>query len=134
MADEVNASFMLAGEPAANVAAWRAKPPPFLVDYKRVDESYESLVYEANVTTMFMKVTTFGIGKTLYRLTFTFRADGGAGRDAGERARPGRRTHRAEHGRVGCGQRTELTYRTPPVRLIRGRRGSRPSWSRTRRR
>ena len=83
MADEVNASFLLPGEPAANVAAWRATPPPFLDDYKRVDESYESLVYEANVTSTFMKVAMFGMGKTLYRLTFTFRpTDGGATRVA----------------------------------------------------
>ena len=75
MADEVNASFLLAGEPASHVAAWRATPPPFLEDYKRVDESYESLVYEANVTTTFTKVATFGFGKTLYRLAFTFRSD-----------------------------------------------------------
>jgi hypothetical protein len=31
-------------------------------------------VYEANVTTTFVKLSTFGFGKTLYRLTFTFRA------------------------------------------------------------
>src|SRR5689334_23284407 len=76
MADEVNASFMLAGAPAANVAAWRADPPPFLTKsrYERVDESYESLVYQSNVTTTFVKLSTFGFGKTLYRLTFTFRA------------------------------------------------------------
>jgi hypothetical protein len=80
MADEVNAAFVMAGEPAANLAAWRADPPPFLsVDgYKLSDDSYESLVYQANVTTGFVKITTFGFGKTLYRLTFTFRAaDGG---------------------------------------------------------
>lgn len=75
MADEVNASFLLPGEPASHVAAWRATPPPFLDDYKRVDESYESLVYESNVTTTFTKVATFGMGKTLYRLSFTFRPD-----------------------------------------------------------
>jgi hypothetical protein len=75
MADEVNASFMLPGEPATHVAAWRAAPPPFLDDYKRVDESYESLVYEADVTSTFMKVAMFGMGKTLYRLSFTFRLD-----------------------------------------------------------
>ena len=75
MADEVNASFLLPGEPASQVAAWRATPPPFLDDYKRVDESYESLVYESNVTSTFMKVALFGMGKTLYRLTFTFRPD-----------------------------------------------------------
>jgi hypothetical protein len=76
MADEVNASFMLPGEPAANVATWRATPPPFLVDagFERIDESYESLVYEANVTTTFVKLSTFGFGKTLYRLAVTFRA------------------------------------------------------------
>jgi hypothetical protein len=78
MADEVNASFLLAGEPASHVAAWRATPPPFLEDYKRVDESYESLVYESNVTSAFMKVALFGMGKTLYRLTFTFRSDDSA--------------------------------------------------------
>jgi hypothetical protein len=75
MADEVNASFLLAGEPASHVAAWRATPPPFLEDYKRVDESYESLVYESNVTTGFTKWATFGFGKTLYRMAFTFRSD-----------------------------------------------------------
>ena len=55
MADEVNMSFLLPGPPATHVAAWRSAPPPFLDDYKRVDESYESLVYEADVTTTFMK-------------------------------------------------------------------------------
>ncbi len=79
MADEVNVSFVMPGDPAANVAAWRATPPPFLDDYKRVDESYESLVYESNVTSTFMKVAMFGMGKTLYRLTFTFRPDGNGG-------------------------------------------------------
>jgi hypothetical protein len=77
--DEVNASFLLPGEPAANVSAWRATQPPFLDGYKRIDESYESLVYEADVTSGFMKVAMFGFGKTLYRLTFTFRpTDDGA--------------------------------------------------------
>jgi len=76
MADEVNLSFMVPGEPSVNVATWRANPPAFLVDagFERTDESYESLVYEANVTTTFLKLSTFGFGKTLYRLTFTFRA------------------------------------------------------------
>jgi hypothetical protein len=73
MADEVNVSFMLPGEPAVHVASWRAQAPPFLDGFKRVDESYESLVYEANVTTKFVKLATWGFGKTLYRLTFTFR-------------------------------------------------------------
>ena len=30
MADEVYASFMLPGDPTANLAAWRADPPMFL--------------------------------------------------------------------------------------------------------
>jgi len=81
VADEVNASFVLPGEPATHITAWRATPPPFLDEYKRVDESYESLVYESNVTSTFMKVAMFGMGKTLYRLTFTFRpTDDGATR------------------------------------------------------
>jgi hypothetical protein len=79
MADQVNASFLLRGGPPTHVAAWRADPPPFLADYKRVDESYESLVYESDVTTTLIKWATFGMGRTLYRLAFTFRdADGGA--------------------------------------------------------
>ncbi len=82
MPDEVNVSFVLPGEPAANVAQWHADRPSFLVDggYQRVDESYESLVYESNVTTTFVKLATFGFGKTLYRLTFTFRPSDGATR------------------------------------------------------
>ena len=79
MADEVNASFLLPGPPATHVAAWRSDPPPFLEDYKRVDESYESLVYESDVTTTFTRWATFGMGKSLYRLAFTFRdTDDGA--------------------------------------------------------
>ena len=70
MADEVNVSFLLPGEPPTHVAAWREAPPPFLHDYKRVDESYESLVYESNVTSTFTRWATFGMGKTLYRLAF----------------------------------------------------------------
>ena len=67
MADEVYVSFLLPGEPAPHIAQWRATPPPFLGDYKRIDESYESLVYESNVTTTFTKLATFGMGKTLFR-------------------------------------------------------------------
>jgi hypothetical protein len=80
MADEVSGSFMLPGEPAANLASWRREPPGFLAasGYEQIDDSFESLVYEANVTTGFVKVTTFGFGKTIYRLTFTFRPVDGA--------------------------------------------------------
>ena len=83
MADQVNASFLLPGPPATHVAAWRSAPPPFLDDYKRVDESYESLVYESDVTTTFMKVAMFGMAKTLYRLSFTFRDTDGGGTQVG---------------------------------------------------
>jgi hypothetical protein len=78
--DEINMNFTMPGEPAANMLAWLADPPAFLVDdsYGFVDDSYESLVYEADVTTGFARVVTFGIGKTLYRLTFTFRSVDGA--------------------------------------------------------
>ena len=129
MADEVSVSFMLPGEPAANVAAWRAQPPPFLDDYKRVDESYESLVYEANVTTAFMKVAMFGFGKTLYRLTFTFRA--ARRRDTGDRARPGAGGHRADDGAVGSPR-----TREPELAAAGSEVGEdlRPSWPRTPRR
>jgi hypothetical protein len=78
--DEVNVNFAMPGEPAANMLAWLADPPAFLVDggYRFTDDSYESLVYEADVTTGFARVVTFGVGKTLYRLTFTFRSVDGA--------------------------------------------------------
>lgn len=75
MADQVNASFLVAGDPMTTLGAWRANPPPFLDGYQRIDESYESLVYESDVTTAFTKLVTFGAGRTLYRMTFTFQAD-----------------------------------------------------------
>jgi hypothetical protein len=105
MADEVNASFVLLGEPAANVAAWRASAPSFLEGYRRVDESYESLVFEANVTSTFTKLATWGFGKTLYRLTFTFRPIDGATQvsvlgQAGEDARTAMATWAAANART----------------------------------
>jgi plastocyanin len=73
VADELELTFDLPGEPGSRVDAWRASTPPFLADHKRVDESYESLVYEADVTSTFTKFATMGFARTLYRLTFTFR-------------------------------------------------------------
>ncbi len=66
MADEVDAGFVVQGEPAANLAAWRADPPSFLTfdGYRLVDDSYESLVFGANVTTGLVKITTIGMGTT----------------------------------------------------------------------
>jgi len=79
MADETRAGFAVPGAPDSFLAAFKAAPPQFLVDggYRLVDESYESLVYEANATTTFTKLSTFGFAKTLYKLVFTFR-DAGA--------------------------------------------------------
>jgi len=80
VADEMNVNFVLPGEPVENMAALLADPPAFLVDggYHFIDDSYESLVYEADVTSGFARIATFGVGKTLYRLTFTFRSADGA--------------------------------------------------------
>jgi hypothetical protein len=78
MADEVKLTFTLPGDDAANHRAWRAQAPEVLrgAGYKLKDESYDTLVYEANVTTATMKVLMFGFAKTLYRLSVTFRPDG----------------------------------------------------------
>jgi hypothetical protein len=83
MADETRAGFTVPGAPGPFLAAFKAAPPEFLVDgnFKLVDESYESLVYEANVTTTFTKLFTWNFGKSLYRLVFTFR-DAGDGNTA----------------------------------------------------
>jgi len=78
MADETRAGFAVPGAPGSFLAAFKAAPPAFLVDggYRLVDESYESLVYEANATTTFTKLSTWGFGKTVYKLVFTFRDAG----------------------------------------------------------
>ncbi|MEX1006526.1 MAG: hypothetical protein WD271_01625 [Acidimicrobiia bacterium] len=78
MADETKITFTLSGDDAANRNAWRAQPPRVLSDagYKLKDESYDTLVYEANVTTTTMKIMMFGFAKTLYRLAVTFRPEG----------------------------------------------------------
>lgn len=83
MADEVTITLTLPGDVAAQHAAWRAQPPAVLHDagYELEDESYDTLVYEANVTTTTMKIMMFGFAKTLYRLAVTFRPD-----DAGNTA------------------------------------------------
>ena len=81
MADEVNLAFVMAGEPAANIAAWRADPPLFLaVDtYRLKDDSYESLVYEAERHHGLREAGDVRhSARPLYRLTFTFRPDDGA--------------------------------------------------------
>jgi hypothetical protein len=78
MADEVSITFTLPGDDTANHRAWRAQAPDVLraAGYALKDESYDTLVYEANVTTTTMKIMMFGFAKTLYRLSVTFRPDG----------------------------------------------------------
>ena len=80
MADEVNLGFAVPGAPDGVRTAWRADPPAWLGHhgYRLVDESYESLVYEADATSGATRVMMFFSTKTIYRLTFTFRDDGAA--------------------------------------------------------
>jgi hypothetical protein len=72
MADEVNIAFGLPGTPDTNRSTWRDDPPAFLRDYALIDESYNTLVYEAEVTSKTMKVLMFGMATSLYRLMVTF--------------------------------------------------------------
>lgn len=83
MADETRAGFTVPGAPGPFLAAFKAAPPEFLVDggFRLIDESYESLVYECDATTTFTKLSTWGFGKTLHKLVFTFR-DAGDGNTA----------------------------------------------------
>ena len=77
MADEVNLVFVVPGTDADLHQQWKAQPPDFLEPdgYQLFDESYDTLVFRANVSTMTMKILTWGWGKTLYTLSFTFRPD-----------------------------------------------------------
>jgi hypothetical protein len=77
MPDEVKVTFTLPGDDAANRTAWRAQTPAVLRDagYQLKDESYDTLVYEADVTSTTMKIIMFGFAKTLYRMAVTFRPD-----------------------------------------------------------
>lgn len=77
MADEIDVSVALPGSPSGELAAWRAQPPVFLGDagFEQIDESYESLVYEANVTSRATRFLMFGMASTLYRVSVTFRPD-----------------------------------------------------------
>lgn len=81
MADELTLSFTLPGRDADVRAAWRAEPPAFLADggYERIDESYDTLVYEADVTAKGTRLLMFGMATTLYRLSVTFRPDAAIG-------------------------------------------------------
>ena len=81
MADEVDLTLNLPGGETANHAAWRSNPPAWLTDagYALVDESYESLVYQADVMSRGMKILMWGQARTVYRITATFRPGGPGG-------------------------------------------------------
>lgn len=75
MADELDLSITIPGDPGAHRAAWRVAPPAWVNEggYRMVDESYESIVYEAQVMGAGMRILMWGQAKTLYRITATFR-------------------------------------------------------------
>ena len=75
MADEVKLAFGLDGAPDANLASWRKDPPKFLGDYHLEDESYDTLVFEAQVMGVGMRILMWGMAKTLYRVMVTFAPD-----------------------------------------------------------
>ncbi len=77
MADEVSLVLVTPGTDADLHKQWKAQPPAFLEPdgYTLFDESYDTLVFRANVSTKTMKIPTWGWGKTLYTLSFTFRAN-----------------------------------------------------------
>jgi hypothetical protein len=81
MADELTLAFPVPGHDADVRSAWRAQPPAFLADggYELIDESYDTLVYEADVTAKGTRLLMFGMATTLYRLSVTFRPDVAAG-------------------------------------------------------
>jgi hypothetical protein len=77
MADELTVAFTLPGRDADLYTAWRDQPPAFLTEggYVRKDESYDTLVYEADVTGKGTRLLMFGMASTLYRLSVTFKPD-----------------------------------------------------------
>jgi hypothetical protein len=77
MADELDLTVVLPGTPETALAAWADEPPAFLEEggLHLVDESYESLVYEGDVMGRGMKLLMWGMAKTVYRVTVTFRPD-----------------------------------------------------------
>ncbi len=81
MADELTLAFTLPGRDSEVYAAWRAQPPDFIRDggYGLKDESYDTLVYEADVMGKGMRLLMFGMANTLYRLSVTFKPDPAVG-------------------------------------------------------
>ncbi len=81
MADEITTQFTLPDQPNALMQQWRATPPAFLAEgkYQLVDESYDTLVFEADATSVGTRLLMFGAAKTLYRLMIKFESDGATG-------------------------------------------------------
>lgn len=87
MAEELELHFVVDGKPEDALATWREDPPGGLEDrgYEVVDESYNSLTYEARFYDWPAKVlfwTTFGVGYlfkdfmvSIYKLTVRFDSD-----------------------------------------------------------
>jgi hypothetical protein len=81
MADEITTQFGLPDAPAALMAQWRDTPPAFLAEgnYQLADEAFDTLVFEADATSLGTRLLMFGSAKTLYRLMIKFESDGAAG-------------------------------------------------------
>ena len=77
MPDEINLPFVTPSTDSDLLKQRRAQLSAFLEPdgYAVLDESYDTLVFRANVSTKTMKLLTWGFGKTLYTLSFTFRPD-----------------------------------------------------------
>lgn len=83
MADEITIRYRVsqAEQPERARAAWKANPPAWLAaaGYELVDESFNGLVYRADVSSTAQRMLTFGWGKTLYTLSLIFSSDGSVG-------------------------------------------------------
>jgi hypothetical protein len=81
VADEIQTQFTLPDPPNAVMDQWRDAPPAFLTagKYELVDEAYDGLVFEADVTSFGTRLLMFGSARTLYRLSVNFESDGGTG-------------------------------------------------------
>jgi hypothetical protein len=81
MADEITTQFTLPDQPNGLMQEWRTTPPAFLAEgkYQLVDESYDTLVFEADASSVGQKILFFGSAKTLYRLMIKFESDGATG-------------------------------------------------------
>jgi hypothetical protein len=98
---QLTARFSARESPASALAKWRATHPDWLPDhYEQIDESYNSITWEWRHTPMSMKFVPFGAalgGRTVYRLTALFQADGAGGSRITVNGSCDQDTHRAIH-------------------------------------